>query len=199
MHRQLNDKYEILIFPIDYNRNFLELTKEEIQEFYSWFLNIKEQRLIHLCYFLFADSRNCLDEKNLNVIEILLINSIATSPKPLAQFNAEMQSVPYNLRKFARPSEFILDKRTISICFDIGLFMGELIINLENQIFWKLETDDRFSDYGQPVLAKKEIKFELNPFVVVKNAAAKMCGRTYVEGQLISYFDAWKKAFKVVK
>ena len=57
--------------------------------------------------------------------------------------------------------------------------------------------DDDFADYGQPVLAKRGCKFEVNPFQVVKNAAAKIHNQTYVDSQLINYFKAWKEYFKV--
>ncbi|HEY6977515.1 MAG TPA: hypothetical protein VH396_14555, partial [Chitinophagaceae bacterium] len=100
-------------------------------------------------------------------------------------------------KPYAKPDDYLLDKRTISICYDVGIFLGELIISLDDKIKWKLETDDEFVDYGQPVLYKKNCKLKLNPFSVAKNMAAKIYKGTYTDGQIISVFSAWKKGFYV--
>lgn len=196
MHQQLN-KYETLIIPVDYDKRFLDLSNEEIKSYYNWFLSIKEQRLNHLCHFLFNDQQDCLNEKNLKVVEMFLLNSVSTHPKPIDVYNEQLKKIPLRFKPFAKPDEYELDTQTISICYDIGIFMGELIINLDSKIFWKLEDDSNFRDYGQPVLAKKKSKFGINPFIVAKNAAGKIYDGTYKDEQLISFFNAWKKAFKV--
>ena len=197
MNQQLSRKYETLIIPFDYNKNFLNCSKEEIHEYYTWFLNIKGQRLANLCNFLFGKQEGCLIEHNLKVIEMFLLNSVSTLQKPVEQYNQEKKNIPKNLEHFTRPEDYLFDQKTISICYDIGIFMGELIINLDDKIFWKLEKDDTFSDYGQPILSKKKSKFDVNPFIVTKNTAAKIHKGTYADEQLISFFKTWKRAFKV--
>jgi len=196
MHQQIN-KYETLIIPIDYDKKFLDLNGEEIMDYYNWFLNIKTERMIHLCNFLFDNQKDCISEKNLKVIEIFLLNTVSTQPKPIEKYNEEVKKIPLHLKSIAKPTNYIFDTQTISICYDIGIFMGELIINLDSKIFWKLEVDDNFADYGQPVLAKKKSKFSINPFIVAKNAAAKIYDGTYKDEQLISFFNTWKKVFRV--
>jgi hypothetical protein len=194
---QQQNKYEALILPVDYNKSFLNFNKEEIKSYYEWFLDVKAKRLTHLCSFLFTNSQDCLQEKNLKVIEIFLLNSISTQPKPKEQFNAELEKLPAHLKPYAKPDNYVLDKTTISICYDVGIYLGDLIIDLDNKIKWQLETDDEFSDYGQPVLVKKGSKLKINPFRVAKNVAAKIYEGRYNEGQIIGFFNAWKKGFKV--
>ncbi|CAN5452851.1 hypothetical protein BH10BAC2_BH10BAC2_33950 [soil metagenome] len=197
MAQPQKDKYEILILPIDYNKSFLDFDKEEVQKYYQWFLNIKSDRLTHLCNFLFAKSDDCLQEINLNVIEIFLLHSVSTVPKPKEQFDAELEKMPMHLKPYAKPDNYVLDKKTISICYDIGIFLGDLIIKLDPKIKWKLQNSDEYADYGQPILAKKNMKFDVNPFRVAKNVASKIYEGKYTEGQIISFFTAWKKGFKI--
>lgn len=197
MEQPQNRKYDILILPVEYNKSFLDFSGEEIQKYYHWFLNIKAKRLDHLCSFLFSNNKTCLSERNLNVIETFLLNSVSSIPKSKAQFKAEMDNVPLHLKPYAKPDDYLLDKKTISICYDVGIYMGELLISLDKKIHWELEIDDQFRDFGQPVLKKKGNKFDINPFTVAKNAAAKIYEDRYVDGQLIGFFNTWKKLFKV--
>jgi hypothetical protein len=198
MHQPLSNKYDTLILPVDYNKSFLDFSGEEIQKYYQWFLSIKDARLAHLCSFLFSENKNCLNEKNLNVIETFLLNCVSTVPKPKEQFKAETEKIPTHLKPYATPDSYLLDKRTISICYDIGIFLGDLIISLDNKIKWELEIDDEYADYGQPILAKKNIKLKLNPFRIVKNIAATIYEDRYSENELINVFNTWKRLYKVV-
>lgn len=194
---QQKNKYEVLILPVNYHKEFLTFSQAETQKYYQWFLNIRNNRLTHLCSFLFSNNEDCLNEKNLNVIEMFLMNSVSIIPKPLEQFHTEQEKIPPHLKPFAKPDDYLFDKRTISVCYDIGIFLGELIIKLDNKINWELESDDKYVDYGQPVLKKGKIKFDVNPFSVAKNMAAKVYKGTYSEKQISTAFTVWKKAFKV--
>src|SRR4051812_18850957 len=102
MEQAPQNEYEVLILPVDYNKSFLDFFEREIKEYYQWFLKIKNQRLVHLCKFLFKN-QECLSEKNLNVIEIFLQNSISILPKPEKQFAAEMEQVPLHLKPYVEP------------------------------------------------------------------------------------------------
>lgn len=62
------DNYDILTLPLDYNRKFTDLNRQEIKTYFEWFLNIKKERLYKLCQFLFVDNENCLCEKNLSTL-----------------------------------------------------------------------------------------------------------------------------------
>jgi hypothetical protein len=194
---QLPNRYDVLTLPLEYNKSFLDLNKVEVKQYYQWFLNIKDSRLAHLCGFLFANAENCLSEERLNVVETLLQHSVSTISKSKEQFNSELDKVPAHLKPYAKPDDYLLDKKTISICYDVGIYLGELIIKLDNRIRWKLQTDDEYADYGQPILGKSNTKFDVNPFRVSKNVAAKIYEGRYADGQLIGFFNAWKKAFKV--
>ena len=196
MQHQKNE-YEILVLPIEYNKSFFDLSGEEIASYYQWFLKIKGERLKKLCEFLFRTQGICLKESNLNVIEIFMLNSITVFAKPKDQINTEMGKVPSQFKPFVFPADYVLDKKTISVCYDIGIFLGELIISLDNKIKWELETNDEYSDFGQPVLTKRNSKLSINPFTVTKNMATKIYEGRYSDGQIISAFNAWKKGFKV--
>lgn len=195
--QQNNLKYDPVILPLDYNKSFLDLTGKEIHAYYNWFLSVKGERLDHVCTFLFQRPKDCLKEENLKVIEIFLLNSVSTLSKPISQLKEEASKIPMYLKPYAEPDKYVFDKRTISICYDLAIFLGELIIGLDNKIKWELESDEMYADFGQPILAKKNIKLRLNPFRVLKNIAAKIYEGVYSDGELLNVFNAWKKGYKV--
>ena len=57
-NRPSSNKYDPVLLPVDYNRSFLDLSNEEIEQYYKWFLGIKGIRLANLCQFLFSDIKN---------------------------------------------------------------------------------------------------------------------------------------------
>lgn len=193
-----NSNYEMLVIPLDYNKSFLDLDGREIKNYYSWFLSIKGERVSYLCDFLFhKEKEDALNESNLNVIEIFMQNSVSVITKISSQYNSELSNIPDRLKPYAKPDNYLLDERTISICYDVAMFLGDLAIVLDQKIKWILETNDDYADYGQPVLVKKGSKLAINPFAVTKNMAAKIHEGNYQEGQLANFFSAWKKSFRV--
>jgi hypothetical protein len=198
MEQPLKNSYQTVVLPLDYNKSFLELDQREISEYYQWFLDVKSQRALALCEFLFVNGQKCPNEKDLHIVEMFLVNSVSVKDKPIEVYRSEAEKIPPNLKPFAKPDSYLLDDKTISICFDVGIYLGELMISLDNKISWKLETRDDFSDFGQPILAKKGCKFDVNPFRVTKNMAAKIYENRYVEGQIISAFNVWKKGFGIL-
>jgi hypothetical protein len=199
MEPHQKDSYQPVILPVDYTRSFLSFNTDEIAKYYEWFLSIKSSRVNLLCNYLFKkDPEECFTETNLAVIECFLQNSVSVDFKPKAQQAQERNQIANNLRPHVKIDDYIFDSKTISICYDIGIFMGELIIRIDDKIHWRLERDDDFADYGQPVLAKNGCALQINPFRVAKNAAAKIYEDRYEDGQMFSFFNAWKKGFKVL-
>ncbi|MCB9252952.1 MAG: hypothetical protein H6605_10825 [Flavobacteriales bacterium] len=197
MEPLVNRNYEILTLPVDYKGSFLDLDIEEIKQYYEWFLNIKDERKNIICNFLFENPSGCLSEKNLKVIELFLVNSTNANPLSENEIALKKSKIASHLRPYVEFDKYLLDKKTVSICYDIGIYLGDLIISLDSKVKWKLETDIKDIDYGQPVLTKNGCKLTINPFIVAKNTASKIYKKTYHEGQIISFFNAWKKGFKV--
>lgn len=175
--------YPNIDFPIQNNQPFISLTKSEIESYYEWFMQIKNERLLNFSNFFFKEPENSLDDKNLKVIDTILISTSRIEPFSL------------NHKSRTHTHELVLDKKTLSLCFDIGIYLGELMIINDKKIIWKLEKDIKFAYYGQPVLIKKGIKSDINPFAVVKNMAAKIIKNIYTEYEIIDVYSYWKKIF----
>lgn len=124
-------------------------------------------------------------------------NSVSVDPKPLEKFNAEIKDIPVHMRPYAKSDNYLLSDRTISICYDIGIYLGDLIINIDNRIKWELEKDIQIADYGQPVIGKRGCLLKLNPFAVTKNVASSIFEGEFREEGFNGFFNAWKKGFKV--
>ena len=183
--------YQILQMPLDVMSNLFELSESEIKEFYKWFLSIKEDRLEYLCEFIFNSSSKYIDESKLDVIESVLKQFVLTRKQSVKEKRGIISKILFQERKF------VLDDITMSICYDLGIYLGELIISLDSSIKWQQEIDQRFVDYGQPILFKKEIKLGLSPFRVVRIMAAKIYDGTYIDGGVSNVFSAWKRGYQV--
>lgn len=190
------DNYEVVTLPLDYNRSFLELGTTEIKSFQNWFLEIKGKRLQYICEFLF-ETRNCLDEENLSIIELFLANSISTEAKSKEQLKTEATRLPLLFKEVAKPDPYVLDKRTISVCFDLSIYLGELAISLDKQISWLQENNLESADYGQMVLYKQGCRIKINPFRVTKNLAVRIYEENFSEGDFQKTFRAWKKSYGI--
>ena len=188
-------KYQKIDLPVDYAKSFLELSKTEIKDYFDWFLKIKNERKELLCDYLFSDKEICLCESNLRTIESFLIEIFGTD-KQNKKLNSQRQA--YNdLESFIKIENGKLNNYAVSICYDIGIYTGELIIHLDKEIRWVIETNKKYADYGQPILMKKGCKLTLNPFRVAKNIAARIADKTNKEDVLQDTFSAWKRGFEV--
>jgi hypothetical protein len=95
--------------------------------------------LKYLCNYLFSDQISALKEENLKVVEIFILHSVSTVSKPELQIKKEASEISLHLKAIIKPEDYTFDDTTISICYDIGIFMGELIISIDKKIFWELE------------------------------------------------------------
>jgi hypothetical protein len=192
---QQQNSYKEFYLPIDYHKSFFEFTVQELETYNNWFWEIKDERLKLFCSFLFKD-KNCLKEENLKVVEMFLLNNVSTVSKPRELYRKEFITIPDTLKKEVRPDSYILDQKTISICFDISIFLGALLINIDSKINWMFEKDKNSADYGQPVLFKKTSKLKINPFRVAKNLSEKVYDQTYSDNEIIRVFEAWKRGYR---
>ena len=197
MHQHPNKEYKIFTIPINYEDSWDEFSKESINEHFNWFLSIKDIRLNLFCDFVFMDCPQCLDQANIGYIEHLFCNLVSVSFKTKEQLKIEIDKIALHLRPYAKPTKYKFDERTISLCYDIAIFLGELIISLDSKIKWQMETDKRLADYGRPVLIKKGVKLRLNPFTVTRIIASKIYDKEYKSGEMESFFNYWKLCYEV--
>lgn len=181
----LFQQYQPIVLPIDYGKGFFELSETEVDKYYKWFLENKESRLIQLYNLFFIDVVNPLSEENLKITEWMLRSAVSYIPKVVVK----SQSSHYQ--------DVDLDAGTISICYDISIFWGELMISLDENISWFQEQDKKYADYGQAMLFKKGKKFVTNPFKSSDVIACKMFKGTYKEDGIKQMFNYWKKEFDV--
>jgi hypothetical protein len=181
----LFQQYQPIVLPIDYGKGFFELSAPEVDSYFKWFLENKESRLVQLYKLFFIDVVNPLSENNLKITEWVLRSAVSYMPKIVVKSkNTHYQKVE-------------LDARTFSICYDISIFWGELMISLDENICWVQEKDKRYADYGEPMLLKKRNKSFFIPFRSSTTIAHKMYDDTYKEDEVIQMFNYLKKKFDV--
>lgn len=177
----LFQQYQPIVLPIDYGKGFFELSEIEVDNYYKWFLENKESRLIQLYNLFFIDVVNPLSEDNFNIIEWVLRSAVSCMPKAVSQST------------ISHYQKVVLDERTFSICYDIAIFLGELIVSINKDIHWEQEKNRKYVDYGQPILMKKKNMIITNPFKSTRIIALKIYNNTYKKEEIKQMFNYWKK------
>jgi len=194
-----NTEYSIIKFPIDIDQELHAYNAKEITDYGKWFMEIKEERLNYLCQKLFKNPDDCLKEENIAVLELFLQHNISAYKVSEEEMQKLWATIPEHFKPAVKLSEYGFDEHTLSICFDLGLFLGELLISLdkEHNIKWQQEKDKKFYFYGQVVLVTPLCKGDLDPYISAKNCASKILHKEYEEGEMQRMFSYWKEMFKI--
>jgi hypothetical protein len=87
---------------------------------------------------------------------------------------------------------YTLTYRTMSIAYDIGMYLGAVTIRALPQLTWKLiETGRRNVDYHQPVLVAPGKTVPMNPVALVRVAAWGLADDTWDGGHLFNLYRIW--------
>ena len=103
-----------------------------------------------------------------------------------------------NLRRdlLSKPSERVLTDETISLCFDVGTYLGETFIREHKGIAWALYEEPRTPITNYPILSG--LKAPVSPFdtvyifaLKVKDASEPTAANPALAAKLKGFYDHW--------
>jgi len=183
------DNYKIVTVPTNFAKPFDEFSKEEAKEYLNWFLNKKEERKVLLQdiakdYFIPDYSI-----ESLKGVYYFMKDNVSYRVRSVHEVNRLNSEI--NM-KGVEVSQKDLSETTVSICFDIGVYFGEVLIKNNSQLQWTYcIAPRRHVDYGQPVI-KGNTKMDLNPRRIFEVIASKFVNyKSMPEDQIVELYDIW--------
>lgn len=191
--------YPLIKIPAFADKSFFDFTKSEAKEYLQWFLAIKPERLKILetqvqqvypewkldytrtsFYKLYEWFKGQIAYRPMNEEEKLEVKKqLSTTP-----LLAEVIPIP----------QTTFTEQTVTICFDIGVYVGEALIFNIPELKWvqKLNSTN-YIDYAQPVIAKKDRKVPVNPRRALEGIARRVLDDDVKE---IIFFELFDMSFE---
>jgi hypothetical protein len=186
------DGYKIVTIPTNFIKPFQDFNKEEAKAYLEWFLNKKEERKVILSetvkdYFILDYSIN-----SLKGVYYFVKDNVNYKIRSVEEVNRVTEEI--KMKGVVVPQKD-LDEKTISICFDMGVYFGEVLIRNNNNLKWDYCISPKNNvNYGQPIV-KGNNKMELNPRRVFENIGYSLIDyKPISENRIIELYHIWLKS-----
>ena len=193
--------YPLLKIPAFANKDIYTFSKEEAKEYYKWFTNIKNERL----QILESEVQKKYPEWKLDYTRNSLINLYEwfESKVMYRKINAnEKEEIEKQIGKtpllvgLVEIPETTFTNETVSICFDIGIYFGDVFVNNQTGIKWIQKINStNYIDYAQPLIATKVSKVPINTRRVAENMARIILDNEEKRKSFLELFDKWVLEF----
>lgn len=187
--------YPLIKIPAFVNKDIYTFSKEEAKEYFKWFTSIKSERL----RILESKVQEMYPEWKLDFTRNSLINLYEWFGKKVIYRNIneeekeeikkQISKTPLLVGVIDIPETTFTDE-TVSICFDIGVYMGDaLIFNVLGTKWVQKINSTNYIDYAQPIIATKVSKVPFNPRRVAESMARSILNKSTKSFSFLELFD----------
>lgn len=184
--------YKLIEFPI--KGPFKEMTESEARESFIWFIHIIPERIEILKTFLKETGYNPrkldFSPKSLDYLGEWLAKHVTTRKLTREETEKIENGLSEHLKPHIEIPKEDLSEETLSLCYDIGMYFGEVFRKHIKGVEWdfvRKPKNDLF--YHQPVLVGGKIP--LNPVWIVQTAAIGFVGKTSSSSRLREVYEYW--------
>lgn len=177
--------------------DFFSFTKAEATMYFEWFLKIKPERLGVLAGHVTSDFPDWRLDYSVESLEILYkwfkskVEYRPVNKNEIDAFQKQIEETPIFVGLIPLPKRTFTDQ-TVSICFDIGLYLGDLLIyNIPGMKWSQSLRNKNFIYYAQPLVAKQG-RVEINPRAAVEGMAMRILDRDVEEVTFVEQYLIWK-------
>lgn len=167
------------------------MSLEDVQNYFDWFMAIKDDRLKLFSQQVFESGHVELSADKLQAIQYFFKDHLAVRKRTPEEVERERSKLPKDLQKIHQVPDYEIIEPTYSIMFDAGIYYGELLRKEVPGVDWAIEKDKKMVHYGKPVLVKKGVNIDGNPAAVFYLMLLRRQEGTLKEDFLI---DAYKKS-----
>lgn len=173
---------------------FREMSRQELKEYFRWFLDVSPVRIRELTKALRETSGFegwQADETPLSLDR--LGEWFATQVEARVRTDDErMEIAGRSNYPIEVPSEE-LTSRTFSLAMDVGMYLGRVLVRNHPSLQWDLPLGDKkFVDYGQPVLVGFGA-VPMNPVRLVVTLAYGLLSNKQSGKRLREIYDYWSR------
>ena len=172
-----------------------ELGKAEARQYAAWYHEQVSVRTAMLERAMrstsgFEDWRADETPESLRALGEWFAGQVALRPKSREEIDKERAEA--GERWADTVEKHTLTYRTMSIAYDIGMYLGAVMVRALPQLAWKLiETGRRNVDYHQPVLVSPGKIVPMNPVALVRVAAWGISRKSRDEESLYELYGIW--------
>jgi hypothetical protein len=185
--------YQLIANPIAVQ--FDRMEKKELRDYYDSFLRSIPERIMEL-YSAIRDSPGCEDWKpdyspsSLGPLGDWFASQVKTRPRTEEEIKKIQSGSPYPIEV----PLFALNDRTLSLAFDVGMYLSEVLLHNHSSIRWNVPLGSkRDIDYGQPVLVGFVGSVPFNPVRIATVLAQGIADGDRSGKRLRELYDIWSK------
>ena len=189
--------YKLVTTPLFSSKSFFDFTKNEAEAYLSWFLESRLERLNILENYVQKDLPFWeLDYKVKSFVELFDWFGTVISYRQMtgiekSEVIQQLNSSELLASIIPIPEQTFTDQ-TVSICFDLGILFGELLIKQNNLLSWKYKVNSKkYIYYAQPIITREGIKVDFNPRAVIEIAAGKILDGLTNKNEFENLFKTW--------
>ena len=195
--------YEIIKLP--YYGTLNRMPRILALEYYEWFIKSIDIRITMLSQTVRSTSeiyRDWVADKTIDSLQLLGVWFKENSER---RFVTDEEVTQYNQRLTPRQKSMIgsfdsvLNEKTLSLVYDIGMYCGEVLRSEIAATNWQLYLPKQKNhiDYQHPVITGFKEERVCNPVMVVLNVASEYSWDNVDENYLYNRFVVWKDFQKI--
>lgn len=184
--------YNLISIASGLNKPYVEYNHKEVDDYFSWFLSIKNQRLKILYDAVFGSEDMTFSSEKLQAIQYFLEDNIVTKPRPLKEIEKIRQSLPKELQNIHKIPAHVFVEPTLSIMIDVGIYLAEYMRTEIPGLEWDMERESDMVYFGRPVLMKQGLAQRFCPSWLIEVVVDKVYDKRAKEDELLELFKIWK-------
>ena len=170
------------------------MSKEELKEYYKWFMTVMPNRIAQLEKIINATHK--YEEWRADYTKESLCdlgNWFKEEVKTRERTVEELEKIEASLIFPIEINKEELTNKTFSLVIDIGMYFGQVMLHTVPETQWIhiLKGSSKHIDYGQPVV-RGIGKLAFNPVQIMLTAAYGIASKTPGKGNLLEIYNIWR-------
>jgi len=190
------NSYPELTVPKHIEQDNSKMSLEDVQNYFEWFMAIKDKRLSIFYNQVFRSEKVEFSEDKLQAIFYFFRENLTTKQLIPEEVERKRLRLPKKLQKIHKVLDYEFIEPTYTMMFDAGIYLGELLIKTISGLNWVIEKDDEMAHFGEPILMKKGMTIDANPTAVFYVMALKIKEGDIKEDFLLEAFNTNKDKFE---
>lgn len=193
--------YPLLAVPNTFNKPFGDFSNKEAKAYFEWFMKIKDERVSILERNVQQSDKNWFADYSKSSFGNLFVwfkanvkrrNITETEAKEIRK---QLSSTPL-LANVIEVRETTFTRETVSTCFDVAVYFGEILRRNINGLSWTYKVNSkRYVEYGQPIIISLSKKMEVNPRRLIEVCAEKIIDGTDKGNEFENLYNVWADLF----
>lgn len=174
---------------------FEEMTKKQVELYFNWFMEAKEQRIRQLETYIRQEKPDiCLNKTPKSLIPLWewFQNHVEWEDKTEEDFKKIMVGRPEWMRQHILENKKKMSVLTLTLAYDISVYFGETLITNHHDIYWGYRMKPKKLDgINRPILLGFKGDVCVFPFTLI-DVCIRRCTRNPNKEELLETYKIWE-------